>query len=343
MKSFGFTNVIAFDFKKVVELSPGFNFSFLKSGDFRDDAGFYFSVNGFEMLLTVDSNFLNGHVLPQNIDLLMTSFAGGASGFPLCYDDYSDVEKFRILRRNKGAVLNMVNQYMEIVKPKYYMPYAGMFEERALRDMEIKDKNVKNSFDEIALLCSKNRISFLIPDSSIIYSSTENELIESKLLVEYLEKESCEVLIGDRAKDTFPLTLEELESYFGCSGFIDDQLLFLLPCDDDFNVSEQVYMIDFSNEIIVKEIELSDIFYEHESKAVMVMKVRYEAISRVIREMLPWEDISIGFQMRVKRSPNVYEAKFWYHFTNEYIRPENFRYSKNCGACNLINQNPKYL
>ena len=33
----------------------------------------------------------------------MSSFAGGASGFPLCFDDYSDKEKERILIRNKKA------------------------------------------------------------------------------------------------------------------------------------------------------------------------------------------------------------------------------------------------
>jgi len=70
------------------------------------------------------------------------------------------------------------------------------------------------------------------------------------------------------------------------------------------------------------------------------MYVRSEIIMCVIENSLPWEDLSIGFQMRVNRTPNTYESKFWYHFTNEYIAKANFRYSSFCGACTVINQNP---
>ena len=42
-----------------------------------------------KILLNVDCNNLNGGILPDDIDILMSSYAGGASGFPLCFDDYS--------------------------------------------------------------------------------------------------------------------------------------------------------------------------------------------------------------------------------------------------------------
>ena len=49
---------------------------------------------------------------------------------------------------------------------------------------------------------------------------------------------------------------------------------------------------------------------------------------------------SIGFQMRVVRFPNEYESDFWYHFTNNYINSIYYKNDPNCGACELINQNP---
>src|SRR5258708_34740497 len=61
----------------------------LKSGDFRDDSGLYVAAGGFQALFSVDANYLNGHTLPRNVDLLMTSFAGGASGYPVCFEMYS--------------------------------------------------------------------------------------------------------------------------------------------------------------------------------------------------------------------------------------------------------------
>ena len=66
--------------------------SLLKAGDFRDDSGIYFNYGNFSFLSTVDSNDLNFGVLPLAPTLLATSFAGGASGFPLCFDVYNDQE-----------------------------------------------------------------------------------------------------------------------------------------------------------------------------------------------------------------------------------------------------------
>ena len=38
----------------------------------------------------------------------MSSYAGGASGFPLCFDDYSNKEKDKILIKNMNAQFSMV-------------------------------------------------------------------------------------------------------------------------------------------------------------------------------------------------------------------------------------------
>jgi CMP-N-acetylneuraminate monooxygenase len=75
----------------------------------------------------------------------------------------------------------------------------------------------------------------------------------------------------------------------------------------------------------------------------LFISVRLEAFANIIINKLPWEDFSIGFQCRIKRQPNLYNSKFWYYFTNVYIGAENYRYDANCGACNLINQNKKYI
>jgi CMP-N-acetylneuraminate monooxygenase len=40
---------------------------------------------------------------------------------------------------------------------------------------------------------------------------------------------------------------------------------------------------------------------------------------RAIKNGMPLEDILIGFQCRVHRTPDVYNSRFWFHFTNSYI------------------------
>ena len=46
----------------------------------------------------------------------------------------------------------------------------------------------------------------------------------------------------------------------------------------------------------------------------------------------------IGFQTKILRSPNIYNFKFWYHFSNIYIKSENMRKSKNCYFCDVLKQ-----
>ena len=70
---------------------------------------------------------MNGGILPKNIDLLMSSYAGGASGFPLCFDDYSNKEKDKILIKNMNAQFSMVINLIDKTSAKIFMPYAVFF------------------------------------------------------------------------------------------------------------------------------------------------------------------------------------------------------------------------
>ena len=121
----------------------------LKSGDFRDDSGLYVAAGGFQGLLTVDANYLNGHTLPRNIDLLMTSFAGGASGYPVCFEMYSAEHRDMLVERRRKFVASAAMKYVEIVKPRVYVPYAGFFKESAGRDRDVRESNRKNTAAEM--------------------------------------------------------------------------------------------------------------------------------------------------------------------------------------------------
>ena len=74
----------------------------------------------------------------------------------------------------------------------------------------------------------------------------------------------------------------------------------------------------------------------------MIIKVRVESLMHVIKNYLPWEDLTIGFQCRIQRFPDVYESDFWYFFTNVYVNKINIRYSSDCGSCKLIDQSSKW-
>jgi len=150
LRRIGFTRVIPLKFNHIytVEGSPIF-LSILRAGDFRDDSGLYLAAGPFSMLSTVDSNRLNNFVLPHGVDLLATSFASGASGFPLCFETLAEQERFQIVTRRRRAAALQVMKYVEAVGPRVYMPYAGFFTEAASRDAFVRDHNIKNTSGSI--------------------------------------------------------------------------------------------------------------------------------------------------------------------------------------------------
>jgi CMP-N-acetylneuraminate monooxygenase len=98
----------------------------LKSGDFRHDSGLFIQHGTFKFLISVDSNFLNFEKL-TTVDLLCASFAGGASGFPLCFDNYSEEGKKVVVTRNWGSIKTTNISTIKRCQLKFLMPYAGFF------------------------------------------------------------------------------------------------------------------------------------------------------------------------------------------------------------------------
>jgi CMP-N-acetylneuraminate monooxygenase len=340
LKGLGFKNIVTPDFLEILEITENFQFSILKSGDFRDDSGIYICANGHEILLTVDANFLNNHVLPKNIDLLMTSFAGGASGFPLCYENFSEEEKNYVIKRNRNSIKSAVINYIKSTSPKYYMPYAGMFSEYAKRDQYVYKRNIKNSFTDYQEIASQLEVKAIKSESNKLIQFEDGQIqFHSLDSIDYLQKEDTSFYIKNLKQD-YPFNSEKILSYLKSSQYKAQQILQIIPTDDGFmNCVEEIIFADF-NLGIFKTIRDCDLICKKEGYRVMQLKVRTEVIMCIVENYLPWEDMSIGFQFRVSIQPNEYESDFWFHFTNEYIAKENFRYSSYCGACTIVNQNP---
>ena len=341
LNALGYEQVIVLNFNALHELGEDFVISVLKSGDFRDDSGLYLSLNGHEVLLTVDCNYLNAHVLPKNIDLLMTSFAGGASGFPICFDNYTQEEKLQICARNRLAIKSSVLGYVQACTPNHYMPYAGMFKEKADRDTIVRELNQKNSVDDYENWLTRNKAKFIRPSKSVEYYFENGICTEHECSVELLKDEDPSYYI-EKYKEDFKYDADKIIKYLSSSGYGGNQIIQIIPTDDAFQeVIRDVVFADFKDKIF-KTISPDMVVSEVPGKRVMEIRVRTEIIACIVENMLPWEDFSIGFQLRIKRSPNTYESDFWYYFTNIYINSDHFRYSSYCGACTVINQNPVF-
>lgn len=350
MRSLGFQNILTADFdKSLVDAQKEISLSILKSGDFRDDSGLLIEIGTFSALLSVDSNYIDFWRLPQNITLLCSSFAGGASSFPLSFDNYSEDEKKRIIVRNRNAIKATNALVLDRTTPTYFMPYAGFFTEDAARDSYIKNHNIKNSVRDYAPLAASRGASLIDVQDQDQFSFTGPRLVSSqKKAKSFLSQNSTDSYIKE-AKTTYSLGSDhEISCYFEQSGFQGNLLVLISLCDDAFEITSKQFSVDF------REAQNTNVqFFEplHQSLPplssfrdagtttnILHLKIREEAFITTLREGLPWEDLSIGFQIRVERDPNVYNSDFWFHFTNIYVKDYVVKASQNCTACAVINQ-----
>ena len=352
----GFKKIFLCDFNKIYKLKDkNIYFTLFKSGDFKDDSGIYFNINKRKILLNVDCNNLNGGALPNNIDVLLSSYAGGASGFPLCFEDYTEIDKELILNRNKKAQFAMVLNLIKKTNAKYFIPYAGFFSESAPRDKYILTNNKKNNFNELSEYVRKTKMNVklvnfekndtirIVKSSnkfSVLNQNSSKKLynINKKYISKYLEFTKKQYLNKDFEN--------KIIKYFNNSKFIANIRLFIILTNDNFSPKENGYLVNFekNNFYIEKKSNhlLEEYFNNYNQMKItrfLMIKVREESFNKVITEKLPWEDLLIGFQCKIKRKPNIYNNDFWNYFTNEYIDNPNYRYQSPCNQCDLLLQN----
>lgn len=326
LRKCGFNNITAMNFSsRISNHVDEMSFAVLKSGDFRDDSGLLIEIGEFKCLLTVDSNFLNFGKLPSGIDLLCSSFAGGASGFPLCFQNYTEDDKRQAITRNRAAIRITNTKNIQVTLPKYFMPYAGFFTEKATRDSYIKGHNIKNSVEGYEQVCTDNNCVLLNVNHHQLFKF-EGSMLVSKALINgsVIEDLSVEQYLSQMAIATAEDVRDAARSYFIRSCYTDNLVLDLICTDDSFELDLLCLIVDFSADIPV--VFDADKTYSKlearclvDNKRYLQIRVRKDELYEVITNGKPWEELSIGFQCRIYRNPNIYNSEFWSYFTNYYI------------------------
>ena len=233
------------------------------------------------------------------------------------------------------------------------MPYAGFFSEYAPRDKYIAQNNQKNSISKIkSYFKNKNNapsiIDHEIKDTVNFNSDKVNfsKLNNSKPLYDMNSKYINRYLnISKKSTENKKNINKILRNYFENSKFKTNIKLFLMPTNDNFKLKKESFLINFNRKIpylkSYNSKKLIDIFYSKKKDKkfrYLLIKVRVDSLLNTVENKFPWEDLLIGFQCRILREPNIYNNDFWYHFTNNYIGGENFRYQSPCNQCEIVLQ-----
>jgi len=316
-----------------------FSIAVLLAGSGRDDSGLLIFAGDRKILLAADSRALNHFVLPHDVDVVFDSFAGGASGYPLCFENYDLEERRVISRRHADAVRHHVERVVETTRPRAFVPYAGYFRVARAEDSLIGDHNVSNSVEEIA-----ETVAAVAPETRFIDPRHDDRIriaADRSITVDRVDAPALYTVGPDyvapyvRAleEEAAGFHADELVGYFEHSEFQDDLILYVLPTDQSFVPQGEGVRVDFSGPKPVVELRAPDALQAEYQSAEpgplrrLEIRARREPLAHVVREQLAWEELSIGFQCRVHRKPDLYNAHFWFHFTNRYIgslrdRPE---------------------
>jgi len=340
LRKLGFNNLVICDFMQQIKIETkngGIIAVVIKSGDDRDDSTLLLCSEKRKVFLGVDANMPNRWILPK-VDVLFTPFASGASGFPSRIDNFELAKKIEIINANRMSVLNNhVEKLIQATRPDIIIPYAGYFIEIG-RDADVKSINIKNSPED---LISHVRDKFpgvrgVNPIDNPYFKLgcdglCVEEVVESPSY--FVDEEYISSVIEDCINGRDELSVKELlivGERFLSSSFVDDLTVVIIPCDNSIaNDYGFGLRVDFSTggraaEIISlngeSNLQLASMI-DFKNNNLELLRVRSESLAIVLRDGLPLEDLSIGFQIKMFRLPNIYNFRFWDHFTNkEFIR-----------------------
>tara|TARA_B100000768_G_C11268621_1_gene372303 strand:+ start:44 stop:1756 length:1713 start_codon:yes stop_codon:yes gene_type:complete len=340
LKDLGFKNIHNLNFENQYQLkNTELIFTIFKSGDLRDDSGFYFSAGNFKGLLTVDANNLNFLKLPS-VDLFASSFAGGAHGYPLNCENYELKDRVKMLDNDRKFIRKTKYKYLEKIKPNFFLPYAGFFKEVLKRDEVYIKYNKKNIVKDYKNFCKKLDIEILDVEENTIFNFNRNKNIKfesykGKYYMDINENDYLEYFKEKYKK----IDLNYIQNYFKNSNFHDDSILFISLTGDNFENNDCYFQINFTKKITFAILDFESLNKLLQSNNnYLFMKIRKESFLNTIYNKRSWEDISIGFQNKQFRKPNIYNNKFWFHFSNVYVNNKYVQSRTDCSNCTLLNQ-----
>uniref|UniRef100_A0A3P9D5A6 Cytidine monophosphate-N-acetylneuraminic acid hydroxylase n=1 Tax=Maylandia zebra TaxID=106582 RepID=A0A3P9D5A6_9CICH len=259
---------------------------------------------GHMILNTVDCTRPNGGRLPQNVDVMMSDFAGGASGFPMTFygGKYSDSWKAEFIKNERKKLLNYKATLVKSLQPRIYCPFAGYFVEAHPSDRYIKDTNIKNSAEDLNALINKlaPAIKTWTPQPGAVLDlglalrdPTNREAITNPPASAKIYKDSWK----------FDLYVNELKSAIKSDIFKHQNWIqFYYTWAGFQNYNLVVRVNGFDRNVLL--------FFAFLCLLIGVM--RYVVLHGCL-----WDDLYIGFQNRISRDPDIYHHKFWKHFQAE--------------------------
>ncbi|XP_043831349.1 cytidine monophosphate-N-acetylneuraminic acid hydroxylase-like [Dromiciops gliroides] len=312
------TNIHVVPFGIWQEVDQNLRFMILMDGVHPEmDTCIIVEYKGHKILNTVDCTRPNGGRLPEHVDLMMSDFAGGASGFPMTFSGgkFTEEWKAQFIKTERKKLLNYKAQLVKDLQPRIYCPFAGYFVESHPSDKYIKETNTKNDPNELNNLIKKiSNVSTWTPQPGAVLDlgrmlkdptdskSIINPPAGTKIYKDSWDFEPYLQTLSDAIEDEIFRHSSWIKEYFTWAGFKNYNLVIrMIETDEDFNTlsTGYNYLVDFLDLSFPAERPSRDHPYEE-------IRSRIGVIRHVVKHGLLWDDLYIGFQTRLQRDPDVY-------------------------------------
>ncbi|KAM9094515.1 cytidine monophosphate-N-acetylneuraminic acid hydroxylase [Sarcophilus harrisii] len=320
------TNIHVVPFGTWQEVDQNLRFMILMDGIHPElDTCIIVEYKGHKILNTVDCTRPNGGRLPEKVDLMMSDFAGGASGFPMTFSGgkFTEEWKAQFIKTERKKLLNYKAQLVKDLQPRIFCPFAGYFVESHPSDKYIKETNIKNDPNDLNNLIKKiSNVSTWTPQPGAVLDlgrmlkdptnskSIINPPAGTKIYKDSWNFEPYLQTLNYAIEDEIFLHPSWIKEYFTWAGFKNYNLVIrMIETDEDFNTlpTGYNYLVDFLDLSFPIERPSRDHPYEE-------IRSRVSVIRHVVKHGLLWDDLYIGFQTRLQRDPDIYHHLFWNHF-----------------------------
>ncbi|CAO2595542.1 Cytidine monophosphate-N-acetylneuraminic acid hydroxylase [Lemmus lemmus] len=320
------TNINVVPFGLWQQVDSNLRFMILMDGVHPEmDTCIIVEYKGHKILNTVDCTRPNGGRLPEKVALMMSDFAGGASGFPMTFSGgkFTEEWKAQFIKAERRKLLNYKAQLVKDLQPQIYCPFAGYFVESHPSDKYIKETNTKNDPNQLNNLIKKSCDVMTWtprPGATLDLGRMLKDPTDSKGIMEPPEgtkiyKDSWDFdpyleTLHSAVEDEIFLHSSWIKEYFTWAGFKNYNLVVrMIETDEDFSPlpGGYDYLVDFLDLSFPKERPSREHPYEE-------IRSRVDVIRYVVKHGLLWDDLYIGFQTRLQRDPDIYHHLFWNHF-----------------------------
>lgn len=299
-----------------VDLDADTRFMILPDGAGRNDSGLLVEFNGHRLVNNVDcANLANGEV-PTPVDVLLCQFTSGACEYPVCFpEQYSPAEIADTIAKRHANMLERGLTLAKRTQAACVIPFAGYFTEAHPADLALRAANVKQAPQRLQehLATALPQVTVWLPDSGAVWDVATSQVAPIAPLGRLAQTWDFATFLApmEAALEFPPLqTMEGIRRYFDWAGFRGVNLVLQVEeTTEAFDRVLRAFLVDFL-----------DLFFPAarplRSHRFLRMTVRADVFRYVLKEGLPWEEISIGFQARFWREPDAYNFDLWDHFQN---------------------------